>query len=80
MRLRVRTRWSRRSIAANYSMPRPFDKTVRCGVTVHEGAILEAGAVVLKDVKPWMIVIEKYSTRLRGDLSQNDLRYHPDAQ
>jgi len=28
MRLRVRTRWSRRSIAANYSMPRPFDKTV----------------------------------------------------
>ena len=22
----------------------------------------------------------KYSTRLRGDLSQNDLRYHPDAQ
>jgi acetyltransferase-like isoleucine patch superfamily enzyme len=31
---------------------------VRCGVTVHEGAILEAGAVVLKDVKPWMIVIE----------------------
>jgi tetrahydrodipicolinate N-succinyltransferase len=53
---------------------------VRCGVTVHEGAILEAGAVVLKDVKPWMIIIEKYSTRLRGGLSQNDLRYHPDAQ
>lgn len=22
----------------------------------------------------------KYSTRLKGDLSQNDLRYHPDAQ
>jgi acetyltransferase-like isoleucine patch superfamily enzyme len=32
---------------------------VRCGVTVDEGAILEAGgAIVLKDVKPWMIVIE----------------------
>jgi acetyltransferase-like isoleucine patch superfamily enzyme len=31
---------------------------MRCGVTVHEGAILEAGAIVLKDVKPWMIVIE----------------------
>jgi hypothetical protein len=28
------------------------------GVTVDEGAILEAGAIVLKDVKPWMIVIE----------------------
>jgi acetyltransferase-like isoleucine patch superfamily enzyme len=28
------------------------------GVTVDKGAILEAGAVVLKDVKPWMIVIE----------------------
>ena len=39
------------------------------GVTVDEGAILERGAIVLKDVKPWMIVIEKYSTRLRGDLS-----------
>ena len=22
----------------------------------------------------------KYSTRLKGDLSENDLRYHPDAQ
>ena len=53
---------------------------MRCGVTVHEDAILEAEAVVLKDVKPWMIVIEKYSTRLRRDLSENDLRYHPDAQ
>jgi acetyltransferase-like isoleucine patch superfamily enzyme len=53
---------------------------VRCGVTVHERAILEAGAVVLKEVKPWMIVVEKYRTRLRGNLSQNDLRYHPDAQ
>jgi acetyltransferase-like isoleucine patch superfamily enzyme len=31
---------------------------VRCGVTVHESAILEARAVVLKDMKPWMIVIE----------------------
>jgi acetyltransferase-like isoleucine patch superfamily enzyme len=31
---------------------------VRYGVTVDEGAILEAGAIVLKDVKPWMIVIE----------------------
>ena len=28
------------------------------GVTIDEGAILEAGPVVLKDVKPWMIVIE----------------------
>jgi serine acetyltransferase len=28
------------------------------GVTVDEGAIIEAGAVVLKDVKPWMIVSE----------------------
>jgi acetyltransferase-like isoleucine patch superfamily enzyme len=27
-------------------------------VTFDEGAILEAGAVVLKDVKPWMIIIE----------------------
>jgi acetyltransferase-like isoleucine patch superfamily enzyme len=25
---------------------------------VNEGAILEAGAIVLKDVNPWMIVIE----------------------
>jgi hypothetical protein len=24
----------------------------------YEGAILEAGAIVLKDMKPWMIVIE----------------------
>jgi acetyltransferase-like isoleucine patch superfamily enzyme len=31
---------------------------VRPGVTVDEGAILEAGAIVLKDMKPWMIVIE----------------------
>ena len=28
------------------------------GVSVDEGAILGAGAIVLKDVKPWMIVIE----------------------
>jgi len=28
------------------------------GVTVDEGAILGAGAIVLNDVKPWMIVIE----------------------
>ena len=34
------------------------DAFVGPGVTVDEGAILEAGAIVLKDVKPWMIVIE----------------------
>jgi len=34
------------------------DAFVGPGVTVGEGAILEAGAIVLKDVKPWMIVIE----------------------
>jgi len=28
------------------------------GVTVDEGATVGAGGVVLKDVKPWMIVIE----------------------
>jgi acetyltransferase-like isoleucine patch superfamily enzyme len=28
------------------------------GVTVVKGQLLERGAVVLKDVKPWMIVIE----------------------
>jgi acetyltransferase-like isoleucine patch superfamily enzyme len=28
------------------------------GVTVNEGAILEAAVIVLKDVKPWMIVME----------------------
>jgi acetyltransferase-like isoleucine patch superfamily enzyme len=56
------------------------DAFVGPGVTVNDGVILEAAAIVLKDVKPWMIVVEKYSTRLRGDLSQNDLRYHPDAQ
>jgi len=50
------------------------------GVTVNENAILGAAVIVLKDMKPWMIVMEKYSTRLKGDLSQNDLRYHPDAQ
>jgi hypothetical protein len=43
--------------------PRPIsrgntDAFVGPGVTVDEGAILEAGAIVLKDVKPWMIVIE----------------------
>jgi len=27
------------------------------GVTVNDGAILEAAAIVLKDVKPWMIVV-----------------------
>jgi acetyltransferase-like isoleucine patch superfamily enzyme len=30
----------------------------RLGVTVNEGAILETGAIVLKDVEPWMIVME----------------------
>ena len=34
------------------------DAFVGPGVTVDEGAILGAGAIVLKDVKPWMIVIE----------------------
>ena len=34
------------------------DAFVGPGVTVDEGAILERGAIVLKDVKPWMIVIE----------------------
>jgi serine acetyltransferase len=34
------------------------DAFVGPGVTVDEGAIIEAGAVVLKDVKPWMIVSE----------------------
>jgi hypothetical protein len=43
--------------------PRPIsrgsaDAFVGPGVTVDEGAILEAGTIVLKDVKPWMIVIE----------------------
>ena len=33
------------------------------GVTVDEGAILGAGAVVLKDVKPWMIVVGKPGAR-----------------
>jgi acetyltransferase-like isoleucine patch superfamily enzyme len=28
------------------------------GVTLDVGAILKAGAIVLKDVKPWMIIIE----------------------
>jgi len=28
------------------------------GVTVNEGAILGAAVIVLKDVKPWMIVME----------------------
>jgi len=54
--------------------------TIGPGVTVNENAILGAAVIVLKDMKPWMIVMEKYSTRLKGDLSQNDLRYHPDAQ
>jgi hypothetical protein len=63
MRLWVRRRWSRRSIAADYSMPHPFGKPCAAAldsprVTVDEGGILEAEAVVLKDVKPWMIVIE----------------------
>jgi putative colanic acid biosynthesis acetyltransferase WcaF len=35
------------------------DAFVGPGVTVDEGAILEAGAVVLKDMKPWMTVVEK---------------------
>ncbi len=30
----------------------------RPGMTVDEGSIVGAGAVVLKGVKPWMIVIE----------------------
>ena len=34
------------------------DAFVGPGVTVNEGAILGAGVIVLKDVKPWMIVIE----------------------
>jgi hypothetical protein len=34
------------------------DAFVDPGVTVDDGAILEAGPIVLKDVKPWMIVIE----------------------
>jgi hypothetical protein len=28
------------------------------GITVDDAGILEAWAIVLKDVKPWMIVIE----------------------
>jgi len=39
-------------------VPRPFDKPRAAVSTVYEGAILEARAGVLKDVKPWMIVIE----------------------
>jgi putative colanic acid biosynthesis acetyltransferase WcaF len=31
------------------------------GVTIDEGAILEARVIVLKDVKPWMIVMENTS-------------------
>ena len=34
------------------------DAFVGPGVTVCEGATVEARVVVLKDVKPWMIVIE----------------------
>jgi acetyltransferase-like isoleucine patch superfamily enzyme len=32
---------------------------VGADVTVDEGAILEAGAAVLKDVQPWTIVVGK---------------------
>jgi tetrahydrodipicolinate N-succinyltransferase len=39
---------------------------VRCGVAVREDAILETGTVVLKDVKPWMIVIEKIQHAIKG--------------
>jgi acetyltransferase-like isoleucine patch superfamily enzyme len=35
------------------------DAFVRPGVTVNENAILGAAVIVLKDVKPWMIVMEK---------------------
>jgi putative colanic acid biosynthesis acetyltransferase WcaF len=34
------------------------DAFVGPGVTVDEDAILETGAIVLKDVKPWMTVNE----------------------
>jgi putative colanic acid biosynthesis acetyltransferase WcaF len=34
------------------------DAFVGPGVTVDEGATVGAGAIVLKDVKPWMIVIK----------------------
>jgi acetyltransferase-like isoleucine patch superfamily enzyme len=34
------------------------DAFVGLGVTVNESAILGAEVIVLKDMKPWMIVIE----------------------
>ena len=37
------------------------DAFVDPGVTIDEGAILEARVIVLKDVKPWMIVMENTS-------------------
>jgi len=35
-----------------------MDTSVGPGVTFGEGVILKARAIVLKDVKPWMIIIE----------------------
>jgi|SRR5581483_4735139 len=31
--------------------------TILCGITIGEGALVGAGSVVLKDVKPWTIVV-----------------------
>lgn len=31
--------------------------TIRCGVTIHEGAMVGCGAVVTKDVQSWTIVV-----------------------
>ena len=49
------SRLCRRSRAFVLKFARTF---VGPGVTVNEGAILGAAVIVLKDVKPWMIVME----------------------
>ena len=48
-KLEARSAWTHGFCAGTFVAP---------GVTVDDGAIVRAGVIVLKDVKPWMIVLE----------------------